>query len=506
MLMRRLSSLVAVILVASSCAKRPEGAGRLLSIDLPHEVTTLDPHSKNLLGPLGVAAQFYESLVTTDADMKLKPCLATRWETPDSTTWIFHLRPEVTFHDGRPLRAEDVVYSLERVKDNPDLGIAVYAIYIVEVTAIDPLTVRIRTSRPVSILLNKLRYVAIVAEGSTAEQLATHVNGTGPYTLAGWRQGESVRLKRNERYWGPRPAWAEVEFHLGKTPEESAGDLLAGRAQLVQCNSRSLAPRITAAGFDLVRRASYFVKYLSFDVAREVTPGIRVGPNPFRNSLVREAVNLAIDRKALVDHLPVDALPATQMVPSTIFGFNPSLELPKHDPDRARLLLRRAGFASGFSARLDLRRIFAEAAGLIRDELQEVGIHVELNVLSDASFSSLLRTEGSSIFLSRYGCATGDASDVLDNLFHTRDLKRHLGAVNFSGYSNPTIDQTIEQSDEIEAVRGRKEVLEGLLDLLAKELVWIPLYTDGDVYGVERRLSWRPRNDSLVFAAEISEK
>jgi len=97
----------------------------------------------------------------------------------------------VRFHSGRLLTADDVVASIERLHRHPDLAMAGYVLYVRDVAALDPLTVRVRTTRPLAVLLNKLRFVAIVPRTVYEAPLATHPDGTGPFRLAEWKPGEA---------------------------------------------------------------------------------------------------------------------------------------------------------------------------------------------------------------------------------------------------------------------------------------------------------------------------
>jgi peptide/nickel transport system substrate-binding protein len=500
---RRAAVVLSLLLVAACSARREPP--RPFVISVPWEADTLDPHARNSVTYFAVASQFYEPLVTTDAEMQIRPCLAELWENPDLSTWIFHLRRDVVFHSGRPLRAADVVYSIDRLMRDDRLEMAGYVLYIAGVEALDPFTVRIRTARPSSVLLNKIRFIAIVPAGATSEQLRDHVDGTGPYRLAGWRPNRLVRLVRNERYWGRRPALASVEIRLNRGPAAAIADLRSGEASLIQCDSKRIETlRSAAPGFEIRLRPSIFVKYMTFDMFRARTPYCSVQPNPFLDRRVRQALDFAIDRTALVAGLSTYAVPAQQLVPPYVFGYDRRLSPTPYAPGRSRDLLREAGFPDGFSATLHVRKMFEEAAGIVREQLARVGVRLEVQVLGDPEFLGRLARRDTSMHLSRFGCLTGDISDILDNTLHSIDPARHFGIHNFNGYSNPEIDRRIEASASIQEVHRRREALLRIEDDLVADVVWIPLYFDEDAYALDRSYRWEPRNDSMILAAEIS--
>lgn len=506
--MRRIAfTLLLALVVGPGCGRPRRGSPETLGIAVPYEIETLDPHARDQLGANAIAAHFYEPLVTTDAAMQIHPCLARRWENPDPSTWIFHLRADVFFQDGRRFQAEDVVSTFDRLQKNPDLEIAHYAQYIAETRALDPVTVQVRTTRPLSVLLTELRFIDIISRGTDPRSLSERPDGTGPYRLAEWKKGDFLRLVRNERYWGRKPEFPTVDLLLDRSPERAVRELLSGRSQLIRCNSRNIEPLVERSGrFRVLRRASLFTMYLSYDLARERTPYVDARTNPFRSQLVRQAINLAIDRKRLVARLTRDAVPASQLVPPFIFGFDPRIAPPAYDPARARDLLRQAGFPRGFAVTLVARKIIGDAADDVKDQLAAVGIRVAVVTLGAHEFYDRARRRDFSFYMTAFACPTGDASDLLADAMHTPNAENHQGRSNYMGFSDPEIDGAIEESARIQTVDQRRNLLQRIMGMLMDRLVWIPLYVDEDVYAIDRNLSWEPRSDSFVLAAEVSRR
>lgn len=491
--------LAPLVALTTACASKADR----VSLSLPHEVWTLDPHAMDTLGSYAVAFHFYESLVTIDGNLGLQPSLASSWATPDPLTWVFRLRDGARFHSGKPLQADDVVYSIRRLIHDSSLAVSGEMPLIDDVQAIDPLTVEVRTKRPVNTLLHKLRFVAIVPRGAGPEALAERPDGTGPFAFVGWKKGERIEMHRNEAYWGQKPPLREVVLVLGRSATQAAEDLRSGRVQLAQFNSKKLAAAVAAAGrHDLFQRPSPFLKYIGFDF-REDTPFASVKPNPFRSRAVREAVNLAIDRNRLLANLSSGAVPATQLVSPFVVGFNPGIPEPRYDPELAKTLLRRAGLPDGFQATLHARQILSEPALLLRDHLAQVGIRVDVRILPDAEFLRRLDHHETTLHLSRFGCLTGDAADVLGPVFHSADATRGLGLQNAAGYANIEVDHLIDQTEIFRDPRSRGEKLRKIMSIVMDDLVWVPLYFDHDVYAVDRDLRWQPRDDGFVLASEI---
>src|SRR5471032_3300516 len=191
-----------------------------LRIGVASEVTTLDPHFFHLTSNTEIHKGIYSGLVTQDADMKVVPDLAVSWRTIDDTHWEFKLRPGVSFHDGTPLTADDVVFTYERARGVPNSpgSFLQYLKHVTKTVAADPLTVVVETVGPDPILLNELQNVWIVSRKNGTGATTADYNsrkaaiGTGPYRLAEWVPGDHITLARFEGYYGPKPDWDKVTY------------------------------------------------------------------------------------------------------------------------------------------------------------------------------------------------------------------------------------------------------------------------------------------------------
>lgn len=496
---------VAPALLALGACRRPAPPPSL-TLSVPYQIDTLDPHARDRLGNAAIAAHFYEPLVAFDAEMGIHPALAERWESPDLLTWVFHLRSGVRFHGGRALTAEDVVYTFDRLANVAKLEVGLYVVQIRSVRALDPMTVEIRTRRPLGILLNKLAAVPVVPKGS-GESLATQVDGTGPYRLVAFEPGR-LRLRRNDAYrvapGSSPPAAVDVTILLGRGAAEAGSDFSAGRCDVAQVPGREIARSLERVpGATISRRPELFVKALGFDVVPHRTPFVPGDANPFAARAVREAVSLALDRKALAERLPSSALPASQLVPPYVFGFDPSLPAAVHDPERARRLLAEAGYAAGFEVTLHARKRLVDAAREVAAQLAPVGIRVTVAELSDGEFFEMAESGRLSFILISFGCASGDVSDLLDAGFHSVDAARRFGTSNFGRFSDPSLDEAIERSAEILEAGDRRETLFGIVRRAMSEHVLVPLYLDENVFAVRRPFAYRPRASSFVLAADV---
>lgn len=468
-----------------------------------YELVTLDPHVTTTAGNFAILSHFYEPLVMTDPGMKILPWLAQSWETKDSLTWVFHLQPGITFHDGKKLTSADVVYSLRRILEHPELEPNAYLREITAVTALDGMTVQVKTAGPVALLLNRLRFIPIIAFGDHGNLLAKRVNGTGPYRLADWQPKKRVRMIRNEAYWRKLPDIERVEFRLGYRSEKAKQLLMSGGCRMIQYGSKRLETNEVPANFQILKQNSLFLKLLSFDLFRKETPQCKDVPNPFLDRRVRRAIHLAIDRNALLRDLAISGVPATQPVPPFIFGYNPAIANPSFDLKAARALMREAGYAHGFEVGLHVRRLLRETALQVQKQLEQIGIKIRPIVLPDTQYFQDEEDHQLTFYLNQFACTTGDAGEVLADAMHSPDPKSRYGRYNAGRYRNSELDEKIEEMEKFEMPERRRSRLEDGMAQVMQELVWIPLYVDEEVYVLDKSYSWKPRSDGDILAAEI---
>ncbi len=491
-----LSVLTACLLAFALTACQPTAEPGALRIALHGDPSTLDPHLQAEAVAQSVLGNIYDSLVTFDPEMRLVPSLVERWESPDDLVWRFHLRPGVRFHDGRPLTSVDAVASLERARSHPRSKRTGTLVPIVGMRAIDERSFEIETATPYPILLNKLAFVHIVPRDAGDEEIRRPL-GTGPYRFASFvadpASGGSLLLEANPDHWRGPPSEPVVELLFVADPGERLQLLLDGEVDFIDELPPEEAAAV-AARHDLrvESRTSLGVAYLQLDVA---TP-------PFDDPRVRRAVDLALDRRALVaEILHRQGQPVGQMVSANVFGYAADLEPVERDLEAAQLLLAEAGYGEGFATSLELRE--GLSAGPIRDQLAAAGIRLELVERPWSEMYSRLQSGAVGFYFGTWVCTAGDASDLLDQKIHSRDLERGYGPSNSNGYSHPEIDRLIEESGRRLDMVQRLSILKQALRQLAADRAFLPLYTPYGLYGISRQLAWTPRQDEQIHAFEM---
>jgi peptide/nickel transport system substrate-binding protein len=486
-----LAAAAAIAVLAAGCSRPAAAPARPLRIGLHSDPLVLDPHLRNEALTYSVLRNIYEGLTAFDAEMRVGPALAVSWENPNDLTWVFHLRPGVRFHDGRELTAADVVFSLDRARTLPASGFGSYVVAVSKVRALDPHTVELTTRRPYAILLNKLAFVLVVPAGSPPE--IRRPVGTGPYRLQSYRPGERLALAAFDGYWGGPSAVSRVDFLPIASQRARVARLLAGDLDLVQEPGAENLERLRATpGCRVLEQESLTVLYLLLKTERP----------PLSDLRVRRAINLALDRPALVTAvLHGEGHPVGQMVGRSVFGFAPDIAPPARDLAAARRLLAEAGYPGGIDLDLEFRP--GRRAEEIARQLGDAGIRVHPVERPWAKLFPRLLAHQVGFYLGAILAPSADSSDLFDAMVHSRNAALGYGDGNFGDYHNAELDALIQESGSTLDMLTRRAQLERCMHLLMQDLALIPIYVPWNLFAVRDDLIWQPRRDGYILAREI---
>jgi peptide/nickel transport system substrate-binding protein len=352
---------------------------------LSEEPDIVDPceASRSNVGRI-VKQNVTETLTEIDPDDgSITPRLANEWQQIDDLTWRFKLREGVTFHDGEPFNAETAKTAILRTLDpRIDCEIRIKFFGGMEVTPepVDDYTLDIKTKEPAPILPTMMGTMTITSPNTVSGERTREPVGTGPYRFASWTPGTSVVLERFDDYWGEAP---EVETVTYLFRGESAV-----RAAMVAAGEADIAPNIAVQD---ATDPSMDFSYLNSETS---SFRIDVTKPPLDDLRVRKALNLAIDRDAMIGTIfSPDVVKATQMVVPSINGHNPNLQPWPYDPEQAKALLAEAA-AEGVAVddeitivgRLEIYPNATEHAEAVMAMLQEAGFNVKLNMLEVAEW------------------------------------------------------------------------------------------------------------------------
>ncbi|HYH18204.1 MAG TPA: ABC transporter substrate-binding protein [Azospirillum sp.] len=514
-----LAALLALALlgVAATGAKAED-----LAIGFGSDITSLDPHYQGFTPNIVLSRHVFDALTRTDARLRLQPGLAERWEALNDTAWVFTLRAGVTFHDGAPLRAADVVASLKRAAqptDSPNPHVVRIAA-LVDARAVDDLTVFLTTRRPEPVLPALLAHVAIIPERLAGAPRETFDSGaaavgTGPYRLARWRRGEAIELIAFERHWAGPPPWERVSFRVLPKPAARVAALLDGAVQIIAQVPPADALRLrNDPAVTVASGLSGRLVYLGLDSGRDRSPFVtdRAGKpldrNPLRDARVRRALSKAINRSLLTEQvLEGLAIPAGQMLPDGFPGVSPRLKPEAHDVEAARRLLAKAGWPDGFGLTLHVPGDrYVNAAAVARSigvMLSRAGVATKVEVLPSSQFFPRAGRLEFSAFMAGLGTDTGETSDMLMTLLATRDPARQRGLLNRGLYSNAALDALLERAQSAMDPAERAGLLGDASDIAMQDAGLLPLYHEVSTWAMRRGLSYVPRVDEYTLAAEV---
>lgn len=466
---------------------------------------TIDPHAYNETPTSAQHRQVYEQLIQLDSNLTQAPALAVAWRLVEPTIWEFELRPNVRFHDGTPFTAADVVFSFERAKTELPVGFASRIESVAAVRAVDEHTVRIETRFPDPQLWEKASDIAIMSEAwamahdvqvpvnvSAGEEnyASRHANGTGPFILKEFEPNGPVVMVRNPDWWGleryPHNV-DRIEYTPIADPEERLATLRRGDLDLLTDPPFAALDRIKGTpGLKLAQAPELRTIWLGADQgSAELRSSDVKGKNPFKDRRVRRAIYQAIDIEAIRrDVMRGLALPAGMLVAPGAIGYAPELDqrLP-YDPEVAKALLAEAGYPGGFSVALDCpndRWINDEAiCRAIAAQLGEVGIDVTANPQPKQLFFAKLDNRETDFFFDSWSAI--DSEVVFKQIYRT-------GSQDAPGYSNPRVDELIDQIDSTMITYARDAMIEEVWKIVLEEIVHIPLHHQVIVWAMRDRL------------------
>ncbi len=498
-----------------------------LTIGLASEPTSIDPHYHNLGPNNNLAIHLFDNLVHQDENQRLIPGLAVSWEAIDDLTWEFKLREGVTFHDGNPLTADDVVFSFERAPDVPNSPSSFGTVTKGKTAVkIDDLTVHIKTESPYPLMPNDVSVLSIISaeagEGATTEDYNSGkaAIGSGPFKFVEYVPGDRIVLERNEVYWGEKPIWDKVTFKPIDSNPSRVAALLAGDVDMIESVPTADIESLKGEeGVTLSQGVSNRVIYLHLDHARAESPFVKAkdgGPieNPLRDQRVRMAISKAINRDAIVERVMESvAIKAGQLLPEGFFGVSPNLQPVDYDPEGAKALLAEAGVPDGFQLTIhgpnDRYINDDKIAEAIAQMLTRIGIETTVETMPRSVYFKRASAGGPdgtpefSFILVGWGAGSGEASDPLRALIHTYDKDRGFGASNRGRYSNPEIDALIEEALATIDDDKRQALLIEATELAINDGAIIPLHYQVNTWGTRKGLSYIPRTGEGTWATGV---
>jgi len=472
------------------------------------------------LATRSVNTQIFEGLTYFDKNMELRPALAQNWDNPDNLTWRFYLRKNVFFQNGQPFTAADVKYTIEKTIEKNFYG-KTFLVTFDKLNVIDDYTIEFKTKVSDPVFANRLAFVWIFNHDCLSKEAKGQCFGTGPYRLAEWeKDGKYVILERNENYWGQKPKAKKVIWQSYATDDERIQAIKEKKADVAYLieGETSVKKAKEIPGLNVLTHSDTYIFSLGFDFKNDRTLYVKnVTKNPFKDLRVRKAIYQGINvEKVIQEAFGGLAQIQNQIVTKDVFGYNPSIERYPYDPQTAKKLLTEAGYPNGFQVNLDVGFYDEYIAKPIAQSLSEIGLNVIVTPRGgnpdkpDELDTKRFNNGDTSFYGTWLDSDLGDATQVLNNFFHSPDakdyMKRTYGVFNTGYYSNSELDQLIDKINNTFNPKERLSLMQKANEIIHNDVAVIPLFTSELGYAINPDILFTPRPDSDIKASEISGK
>ncbi|MGJ0845175.1 peptide/nickel transport system substrate-binding protein [Tissierella praeacuta DSM 18095] len=402
------------------------------------DAKSLDPHATNDQPSSRVTKQIYNTLVFATEDMEIVPSLAESWEKLDDLTWEFKLAQGVKFHNGEELKASDVKFTFDRMLVSPSVSHILGP--VTEIKVVDDYTVQIITSEPFAPLLAHLTHTAssILNEKAVTEYGADYGQkpvGTGPFKVVDWQSGDRITLERFDDYFKGAAKIKTVIFRNVPEGTNRTVGLETGEIDIAY-DVEPIDKKVVeeAKGLELIEGPSFSSQYLGFNTKKA----------PFDNVKVRQAINYAVNVQEIID-VALEGAGEVAKSPLTdlIFGADKDIEGYSYDVEKAKELLKEAGYENGFKTSLwtNDNPVRVRIAEMVQAQLKEVGIDTSIEVVEWGAFLDRTSAGEHDMFILGWTTVTGDADYGLYALYHS---SQHGDAGNRTFYSNPEVDKLLD--------------------------------------------------------------
>ena len=463
-----------------------------ITIDLVDEPSSLDPQGQWNPDSYYVYRNIFDNLVTRNDKGEIVPQVAKSWERLSDTEVKFTLRDDIKFHDGSPLTAEDVVFSVQRITDpkfgSPQLG---QFNKIVKAEATGDHEVVLTTDGAFPVLLPQLVKLSIIpkkiVEKVGNDEFNLNPVGSGPYKFKEWQRGVQVTLVRNDDYWGEKGPFETAVFRAVPEASTRVADLQAGAADLVVSLNSDQAKQL---------EGTPGVKPLIVRTERVAYIGLNTTRPPFDDPKLRKAVAYAIDKEGIVEGILQGGQEVLGEVLAPVsFGYVDGIEPYPYDPEKAKELIKEAGGAKE-KIIFDTAPVFDQrVVQAVQQMLNDVGFDVELSMTDLATYLKKARdpdaTQRSTISFGRWSCACQDADGTLYPLLQSES--------SWSRYKNPEMDKLLEAGRSSLDDAKRLEAYKSVHEMVKQDAILVPLYQDAIIYGATDALQFTPTANESMF-------
>lgn len=470
-----------------------------LTIAYDADPVSLDPMEQLSGATLQLSHLIFDPLVRTNSKLELVPRLATRWQQLSPTVTRFSLRRGVTFHSGNRMSADDVVWTFNRLQKSVDFK-GIFAPYS-EMRKVDDYTVDLVAKTPYPLVIANATYIFVMdskfytgttSDGkdkseitkSTGSFASLNASGTGMFKVKSRQQGVKLELEKNTNYWGPSGNVDHLTWVPIKENATRLAALLSGDVDLI-------AP-VAPTDLDRVRK-NRNTRLLTMPTDRLITIQLNQKVVPqFRDIRVRQAVVYAINNPGIVKKIMRGfATAGAQFSPAGYSGHDATL-MPRFDLKKARELMKKAGHENGFTVSMispNNRYINDEKiAQAIVAMLRKINIKVNLTTMPKAQYWPEFDKKEAGILLIGWSSDTGDSANYSEYLTMTPNAETGRGQYNAGFYSNPKLDQLVNQANtEMDPIK-RSQILKKVSRIEYDHAAYVPLHWQNLSWGYHKKI------------------
>jgi peptide/nickel transport system substrate-binding protein len=488
----------------SSNENPAKNRGNELVIGVSGDPQNWDPIDTFLLDWSTVATSIFEGLVDRNLDLELQPGLAESWKYLDDKTLQFKLRKGVTFHNGEPFNADAVKFTFDRLLGKEGAKGPQQANYasIESVEVVDEYTVNFHLKFKDPVLLTKLAgYGAVIVppkyiQEKGDEYFNTHPVGTGPFKMTSYERDNKIVLEKNEHYWKKGvPKLDKVVFRVIPEASTRLAELQTGKIDIMK--------RVEVSQVDTVKKSS-FLKLLEVDTPTVFALRFNTSKKPLDDVRVRQALNYAIDKQAIIDEiLGGYGKPISTFQSTLSFGNNPNLKPYPYDPKKAKKLLAEAGVKEGTVLDIYIPGNdgnFKEIAQAVSFYLEQVGLKAKINTVDGNTLISELIPNGRAGHMYRQGW--GGWTLDFDN---TAYLMYHEGEFWNPNFKDEEVEKLLAAERSTVDQKEREKFFMKLTERLYELAPEINLYQAVDLYAVNKRVkNFQPPHEDRLRLEEVT--
>ena len=483
--------------------------------------------SKDYEVPFNIFDRLVDVEVDADGNSKIVPSLAESWDiSDDGLEYTFHLRQGVKFHNGNDFTAEDVAYTFHRmltveggvntefidqIKGADEL-LAGETDTLEGVEVVDDYTIKVTLKEPFAGFLASISSPGVSIYDSEATEAAGDqfgmdpavTVGTGPFEFASWSFNNQLVLTRNEDYWKGASGLPGVVIKIIPDTETQSMMFESGELDILDLDyAADSVDRFTETYPDqIVQGPRVGIVYFTMNFNKE----------PFQDVRVRKAVQMSIDRQAILDALYGGRGQVEQGIfPHGLIGFNPDQEEIKYDPEAAKALLAEAGYADGFDMEIAADSSASDtmtmALEIVSDQLAEVGIHAEIKNYDESTWLETRKSGELGSFMSTWSADYNDPDNFIYTFFGNEE-KTRIRSIN---YPDTEVMERVAKARTIVNEDERLAEYKALEEkLIHEDAAWVPMFSRLHLFAVSKRVQgfaplWSGLSDQLFYNISLSE-